>query len=349
MTVLVTGGAGYIGSHMALLLQDRGIPFVIVDDMSYGCADLVPASADEFVVGDIGDSTLIESILKRHRIKSVIHFAGSILVSESVENPLKYFENNATKTQVLLESCRKCGIENFIFSSTAAVYGEPEQIPVAENSRMIPINPYGWSKLYSETAIQALAAATGMRMAILRYFNVAGADSRLRSGELRPIATHLINVATQVALGKRDQLSIFGADYETMDGTCVRDFVHVSDLAEAHFEALQYLQNDGENLVVNCGSGIGYSVKEVVTSLETILERPLPKVVRGRRVGDPPVLLADTARIREVLGWKPKFDLIDILRTAYDWEVQVQGGHLKSNVFNWPHASPEPVVKLVTV
>ncbi|MEM1139320.1 MAG: UDP-glucose 4-epimerase GalE [Pseudomonadota bacterium] len=323
MTVLVTGGAGYIGSHMAHLLSDRGEPPVILDNLSTGFDWAIPADAT-LVVGDIADKDLLDRVFKAHGITAVIHFAGSIIVPESVDNPLKYYHNNTAKTRTLIEACVYNDIENFIFSSTAAVYGMPEVNPITEEERLLPISPYGTSKLMSELMMRDCAAAYPFRYVALRYFNVAGADPKLRCGQSTKDATHLIKVANQVALGQRDQLSIYGTDYPTADGTCIRDYIHVTDLAEAHYLALQHLRAGGEALALNCGYGHGFSVREVVETLEAVIGRPIDKVETERRAGDPPSLVADSGQLRARFGWEPAHDdLAQIIRHALDWEEKL--------------------------
>jgi UDP-glucose 4-epimerase len=323
--VLVTGGAGYIGSHVVWALADAGYPVVVLDDLSTGRREALPASV-RLIVGDVGDRRLVETAIVEQDIATVLHFAGSVLVGRSVEDPLGYYANNTVNSHALIAACVATGVENFIFSSTAAVYGMPEEQPIDETAPTRPINPYGASKLMTETMLRDTAAATGLNFVILRYFNVAGADPAGRTGELRPEASHLINLATQVALGKRPVLSIFGDDYDTPDGTCIRDYIHVSDLAEAHLRALEHLVRGGASLTLNCGYGRGVSVRAVLTQVGEIIGRPLPVQSAPRRLGDPPVLVAAADRIRTALEWRPRHDDLGfIIRTALDWERRLAG------------------------
>lgn len=318
-SVLVTGGAGYIGSHVVCRLAEAGYRVVVLDDLSKGTREAVLHG--ELVVGSVGDGALVERLLDEHAVDSVLHFAAHVVVPESVAEPLKYYGNNTCASRVLLECCARAGVERFIFSSTAAVYGVPESQSCHERTPTMPINPYGMSKLMTERMLEDLAAASSLRHVTLRYFNVAGADSRGRIGQCDPDATHLIKVACQVAVGARESLAIFGTDYPTPDGTGVRDFIHVEDLADAHADALTYLENAGESVTLNCGYGRGYSVREVIDAVERASGTPLRTREAGRRPGDPPSLIADAGRIRQVLGWTPRFDDLDyIVRTALQWE-----------------------------
>ena len=318
--VLVTGGAGYIGSHVVLALADCGREVVVLDDLSTGHADAVPPSA-RLVVGSVGDRALVRRVIGETGVTSVLHFAASISVEESVGDPLGYYANNTVNSHALIASCVAAGIRHFIFSSTAAVYGAGAGERLAETAPTEPINPYGASKLMTERMLRDTAAATGLGTVILRYFNVAGADPAGRAGERRQVASHLLDVATQVALGRRPFLSIFGTDYDTPDGTCVRDYIHVSDLAAAHVSALAYLERGGAGTTLNCGYGSGASVREVVERVGAIAGRALPVQPAPRRAGDPPRLVADPARIHAVLGWQPRHgDLDTIIRTALAWE-----------------------------
>lgn len=320
MTLLITGGAGYIGSHMALRLLELGEDVVVLDDLSAGRRALVPAGA-RLVVGDVGDKEGLGELLGNHRIDGVIHFAGSIIVPESVAVPLRYYLNNTVNSRTLIEACVQFGVPHFIFSSTAAVYGEPERSPVTERGALKPINPYGRSKLMTEWMLEDAARAHGLDYVALRYFNVAGADPKGRSGQVSPKATHLIKTACEVATGKREQLEIFGTDYPTRDGTCIRDYIHVTDLVEAHVAALEHLRQGGPSDVFNCGYGRGCTVLEVVAALGRVLGRGIPVVHADRRSGDCAALVADASRIRKVLGWRPHHDDLDfIVRTALDWE-----------------------------
>lgn len=317
---LVTGGAGYIGSHTVLALRQAGRRVVVLDDLSTGSRRVVPDDV-EFVLGDAGDKALVRSLIAGYDIGSVIHFAGSILVEESVSEPLQYYGNNVAVSRNLLEACSEAGIDRFIFSSTAAVYGAPQEVPVPEAAPTLPINPYGSSKLVIEWMLRDLDRAIGLRYVALRYFNVAGADPQGRSGQLGPVATHLIKIASQVVAGLRESIAIYGDDYDTPDGTCVRDYIHVSDLAAAHLAALEYLEAGGESCSLNCGYGHGYSVREVLRAVERCMGRPLNARRAPRRPGDPPVLVADVSALRRTLRWSPRFDNLDvIITTAVDWE-----------------------------
>ncbi|GAB5468622.1 MAG: UDP-glucose 4-epimerase GalE [Rhodospirillales bacterium] len=321
MTLLITGGAGYIGSHMAYAALDRGLSVVILDDLSNSVPDFIPAEA-VFYEGDIADRALLERIFAAHEIDCVAHFAGSILVPESVSNPLKYYKNNTVKTQELLAATCAAGIKRFIFSSTAAVYGQPGVSPIAETTPLDPLSPYGASKLMSETMIRDTAVAEGLSFGILRYFNVAGADPQGRSGQSSLNATHLIKVASQAAHGQRAKLDLYGTDYPTPDGTCIRDYIHVSDLAEAHVLAYRHLMADGESFTLNCGYGKGFSVREVIDVVKAVAGKEFPVVEVARRAGDPPSLVAEASRIREVLGWEPEHDsLEEIVSHALAWEA----------------------------
>ncbi|WP_207477695.1 UDP-glucose 4-epimerase GalE [Arenibaculum pallidiluteum] len=324
-TVLVTGGAGYIGSHCVLALRDAGYGVVVVDDLSTGRRASVPADVP-LVVGNVGDGRLMEATLREHRAVAALHFAGSIVVPESVAQPLKYYRNNPANSQTLMDACRRAGVANFIFSSTAAVYGQPDTIPLDEDTPTRPINPYGWSKLMTEWMLRDYAAAYGLRYAVLRYFNVAGADPAGRTGQSFPGATHLLKLACQTALGQRPRLSIFGTDYPTADGTCIRDYIHVSDLAQAHVDALRHLLGGGGSLTANCGYGRGFSVREVVRAVEKVTGAELPVEFAERRLGDPAALVSSPGRIRAVLGWTPRHDDLEyIVRTALDWERKLAG------------------------
>jgi len=317
---LITGGAGYIGSHTVIALRQAGRSVVVLDNLSTGSRSVVPDDVT-FVEGDAGDGQLVEALIAEHDIGSVIHFAGSILVEQSVSEPLLYYANNVAVSRNLLEACSRAGVEQFIFSSTAAVYGAPEQVPIPEHAATRPINPYGNSKLVIEWMLRDLAAAADLRYVALRYFNVAGADPQGRSGQLGPVATHLIKIASQVVAGVRDSIAIFGDDYDTPDGTCVRDYIHVSDLAAAHLAALEYLESGGESCSLNCGYGHGYSVREVVEAVERCTGQALNPRRAPRRPGDPPILVADVGALSRTLRWSPRYDNLDvIITTAVDWE-----------------------------
>lgn len=317
--VLITGGAGYIGSHVVRQLGERGERIVVLDNLSTGFRDAVLYG--DLVVGDIGDSTLVAQILRDHDVDSVMHFAGSTIVPESVSDPLKYYHNNTCNTRALLECCRDNGVRHFIFSSTAAVYGIPESGIAAEDTPTAPINPYGTSKLMSEWMLRDLAAATDMRYIALRYFNVAGSDPQGRIGQNTPNATLLIKVAAETAVGKREKISIFGTDYPTPDGTGIRDFIHVEDLSDAHLKALDYLRRDGASTILNCAYGHGYSVREVLDTVQRVHGAPFTIEEAPRRPGDPPELIAAADRIRSLLGWVPRYDdLAQIVESSLNWE-----------------------------
>jgi len=320
MSILVTGGAGYIGSHMVWRLLDAGEDVVVLDRLSTGFDWAVPREA-EFVIGDVGDEALVGTLLRDHDVEAVIYFAGSIVVPESVSDPLGYYLNNTVKSRSLIESCVQAGVRNFIFSSTAAVYGTPAVVPVSEDARLNPESPYGSSKLMTEIMLRDAASAHDLGYAALRYFNVAGADPGGRTGQSTKNATHLIKVATQAALGTRQGMDIFGTDYPTGDGTCVRDYIHVSDLVDAHYLALRHLRSGGQSIVANCGYGRGYSVREVVDAVKTVSGSDFPVRECPRRYGDPAAIVADASLIRRDLGWMPAHDdLAEIITHALTWE-----------------------------
>jgi UDP-glucose 4-epimerase len=316
---LVTGGAGYIGSHVARQLGERGERLVTLDNLSSGFRGAVLHG--EFVEGDSGDANLVARLLAENQVDTVMHFAAHISVPESVANPLKYYRNNTANTRTLLECCVAAGVKHFVFSSTAAVYGIPESGAASEDTPTLPINPYGQSKLMSEAMLRDVAAVTPLRYVALRYFNVAGADPGGRIGQCTPEATHLIKVACEHAVGRRPRITIFGTDYGTPDGTCVRDYIHVEDLADAHLQALDYLRGGGESATLNCGYGRGFSVRDVLREVERVSGQALAIDETGRRAGDPPELIAVAHRIRETLGWRPRHeDLGRIVATALAWE-----------------------------
>jgi UDP-glucose 4-epimerase len=318
--VLVTGGAGYIGSHTSLALLAQGWDVLIADDLSTGSRKLVPPQA-ELQIGNVGDAAFITPLLKSFQPEAVIHFAGSISVPESVANPLKYYRNNFSVSGSLVQACLDASVHRFIFSSTAAVYGMPDQLPVSEGAPTAPINPYGHSKLMTEVMLKDVAAASPLRYAALRYFNVAGADPRGRAGQVVQNSTNLIKVVAELAAGRRDEITVYGDDYPTEDGTCVRDFIHVSDLAEAHVAALNYLMSGGDSQILNCGYGTGFSVKQVLSTAEKVAGRKLTYRMGPRRAGDPHAVIAETARIRKLLPWTPRHaDLELILSSAIAWE-----------------------------
>ena len=321
LPVLVTGGAGYIGSHAVLALLDSGWPVVVIDNLSTGFEWAVPEGVP-FARGDIADQDLVGRLIADHGIGAIIHFAGSIIVPESVENPLKYYENNTAKTRSLLESAVRGGVRHFLFSSTAATYGIPERVPIDEQTRTQPINPYGWSKLMTERMLADVAFAHPLNFCALRYFNVAGADPKGRSGQSTAGATHLIKVAVQAATGKRDHVSVFGTDYDTPDGTGVRDYIHVSDLADAHVFALEKLIADpGSSHILNCGYGHGFSVLEVLDAVDRVTNLRIERRLEPRRAGDPDSLVADNKAILATLPWRPRHDDLEtIVRHALAWE-----------------------------
>jgi UDP-glucose 4-epimerase len=319
--VLVTGGAGYIGSHMVHTLVDAGERVVVLDNLSTGFRDAVRDA--ELVVGDVGDGDVVRRTIAANDVDTVMHFAAHTVVPESVSNPLKYYGNNTCATRSLLQSCIASGIAHFVFSSTAAVYGMPASGVADEDTPTAPINPYGSSKLMSEMMLRDVCAATPMRSVVLRYFNVAGCDPAGRIGQSTRNATLLVKVACEHAVGKRKSLAIFGTDYDTPDGTCVRDYIHVDDLASAHLRALDYLREGGASVTLNCGYGHGYSVREVLSTVERVSGRPLVIVEEGRRAGDPPALIARSDRLKALLRWQPRHDDLDVIvRTALAWEAR---------------------------
>ena len=319
--VLVTGGAGYIGSHAVLALQDAGWPVAVIDNLVTGFRFAVPDGVP-FYEGDVADGELLACIFAEQGTRAIMHFAGSVLVPESVENPLKYYDNNTARTRALIAAAVAAGVPHFIFSSTAATYGIPEVSPVTEDTPQRPINPYGWSKLMSERMLADVAAAHPMNYGALRYFNVAGADPQGRSGQSTAGATHLIKVAVEAALGKRDSVAVFGTDYATPDGTGVRDYIHVTDLAAAHVLALEALMAaPGRSLTMNCGYGHGFSVLEVLDAVDRVTNMTIDRRMEPRRAGDPDTLISDNARIKATLPWQPRFeDLEAIIGHALQWE-----------------------------
>lgn len=319
--VLVTGGAGYIGSHAVLALADAGWRVAVIDNLSTGFAFAVPEGVPLYQ-GDIADADLLARIIAEQGIGAIMHFAGSIIVPESVENPLKYYENNTVKSRALIEAAVRGGVQHFIFSSTAATYGIPEVERVTEDTPREPINPYGWSKLMTERMLADASVAHGFNYCALRYFNVAGADPQGRTGQSTAGATHLIKVACEAATGKRDHVGVFGTDFDTPDGTGVRDYIHVSDLAAAHVLALEALIDQPErSLTMNCGYGRGFSVLEVLDAVDRVTNRTIERRMEARRAGDPGQLISDPARIRATLSWQPRFaDLDTIVTHALQWE-----------------------------
>ncbi|MHA6641409.1 UDP-glucose 4-epimerase GalE [Mesorhizobium sp. A623] len=335
MTVLVTGGAGYIGSHMVWELLDAGESVVVLDRLSTGFEWAVAPEA-KLVVGDVADKELVGQIIRDHGVDAIIHFAGSIVVPESVADPLAYYENNTCKTRALIETAVREGVANFIFSSTAAVYGGAGLEPVREDAQLSPESPYGLSKLMSEWMLRDAAAAHGLRYTALRYFNVAGADPKGRTGQSTPGATHLIKVACETALGKRASMQVFGTDYPTPDGTCIRDYIHVSDLAAAHRLALQRLRAGGASMIANCGYSHGYSVIEVIDSVRRVFGHDFPVVMGVRRAGDAAAVVANSDRARSELGWVPKHDdLTRIVTDALAWE-RILTAKNSSRAADWP-------------
>jgi len=323
MTVLVTGGAGYIGSHMVLELVEAGEKVVVLDNLSTGRRQAVHPQA-ELVVGEFGDAELVKRLLVSHDVDAIIHFAAKIVVPESVADPLGYYLNNTASARSLLACAVECGVKHFIFSSTAAVYGDPQQNPVTEDETLKPVSPYGRSKLMVEWMLADTAAAHDLKYVVLRYFNVAGADPKGRAGQSFPNATHLIKVAVQAALGLRKGMEMFGTDYPTPDGTCLRDYIQVTDLARAHMAALKHLRAGGDNLTCNCGYKRGYSVKEVIETVKKVSGVDFPVKISGRRAGDPAAIVADNARAKAALGWTPIHDdLEEIVRQALAWEKKL--------------------------
>ena len=320
MAILVTGGAGYIGSHMVHELNDAGEQVVVLDNLSTGFRFLLPNSVP-MIVGHTGDQELVTKIVTQHRVEAIIHFAASIVVPESISDPLGYYRNNTVNTALLLQAAVASGVRQFIFSSTAGVYGNAEVVPVREDAPTQPISPYGTSKLMSEILLHDTARAHSMKFVVLRYFNVAGADPKMRTGQATPQATHLIKVTCETVLGQRDKMNVFGTDYPTPDGTCIRDYIHVTDLVRAHSAALAYLRRGGGSATFNCGYGHGYSVLEVLETARRVSGRNFPVEFAGRRAGDPASLVADVSRIQATLDWRPQYDNLDtIVSHALAWE-----------------------------
>jgi UDP-glucose 4-epimerase len=332
MTVLVTGGAGYIGSHMVRALVDAGENVVVVDNLSTGFSALLPEGVPLFI-GDAGDENLVEGVIAQHGVESIVHFAGSVVVPESMRDPLGYYRNNTMTTQSLLNAAVKSGVSRFIFSSTAAVYGNPEQVPVPETAPTRPLSPYGMSKLMTEIMLHDVATAHGMNYVVLRYFNVAGADPLGRIGLSSIGATHLLKIAVEAATGQRAKVDVFGSDYPTPDGSCIRDFIHVTDLVEAHRAALSYLRTGGGSITLNCGYGRGYSVLETIEAVRRVSMRNFAVSQAPRRPGDVMTMVADTSRIRALLDWAPKYDDLETIAAhALAWEQKLfleRGGPLQ--------------------
>ena len=324
--VLVTGGAGYIGSHAVLALKDAGWRVAVIDDLSNGSREVVPEDVP-FFHGSIAERVLVDSIIDDLGIGAIMHFAGSIVVPESVEQPLKYYANNTLASHALISAAVDAGVKHILFSSTAAVYGAPERVPIVEDDAKLPINPYGASKLMTERMLDDASSAHPFNYGALRYFNVAGADPQGRTGQIGKGSTHLIKVAVEAAVGKREQVAVYGSDYPTPDGTCIRDYIHVSDLAAAHVAALDWLtRHPDENLVINCGYGTGLSVLEVLDAVDRANGEPIKRLIEGRRAGDPPELVAGNARLLETLDWRPAYADIDrIVGDALAWEKKLLG------------------------
>ncbi|MEO8175701.1 MAG: UDP-glucose 4-epimerase GalE [Sphingomicrobium sp.] len=325
LPVLVTGGAGYIGSHAVLALRDAGWPVAVIDDLSNGTRSVVPADVP-FFEGSIADRGLVDRILAEQKIGAILHFAGSMVVPESVEKPLEYYANNTLASHALISAAVAAGVRHIVFSSTAAVYGAPDRVPIEEGDPKAPINPYGASKLMTERMMADTSAARPLNYAALRYFNVAGADPGQRAGQIGKGSTHLIKVAVEAAVGKRAAVDVFGTDYPTPDGTCIRDYIHVSDLAAAHVAALERLiEQPDDNLVLNCGYGTGLSVLEVLDALDRVVGQPVPRQIGPRRAGDPPLLVASNRALKDTLEWRPRFAEIDtIIEHALEWERNLQ-------------------------
>jgi UDP-glucose 4-epimerase len=323
MTIMVTGGCGYIGSHMVHELTDLGRQVVVLDNLTTGFRWALPEQV-KLVVGDIGDQDLARTVMRRHGVTGIIHFAGSIVVPESVADPLGYYNNNTVKSRALIEAAVTTGVEHFIFSSTAAVYGNAKEMPLKETAPLEPMSPYGSSKLMTEIMLRDTSRAHKLRHVALRYFNVAGADPKGRTGQSTRGATHLIKVASETATGKRRSMDVFGTDYDTRDGTCIRDYIHVSDLARAHVAALGYLESGGQSDVFNCGYGKGYSVLEVLDAVRRVSSKPVNATMGPRRPGDPATIVASSDKIRAAMAWQPQLDDLDlIVKHALTWEEQL--------------------------
>ena len=329
MKLLVLGGAGYIGSHTAYELLENGHEVVIADNLVTGYKEAVPENAT-FYQGDLRDKDFLVNLLNKEKVDAVIHFAAFSLVGESVTNPLKYYENNLYGTKVLLDAMIETGVDKIVFSSTAATYGEPENIPILESDRTCPTNPYGETKLAMEKMISWAAKAHGLHYVSLRYFNACGAHKSGKIGEAHNPESHLIPLVLQVPNGKRESVSIYGNDYDTPDGTCIRDYIHVTDLAKAHILAVEYLMNGGESDIFNLGNGVGYSVKEVIETARAVTGHPIPVKEEARRAGDPARLVASGEKARKILGWEPEIkDLADIISSAWKWHSTHRNGYNK--------------------
>jgi len=319
MNVLVTGGAGYIGSHMVLELLDAGQQFIVLDNLSTGFKHAIPEGVP-LIVGDCGDQVLVSRLIRDRDVDAIVHFAGSLIVPDSIRDPLAYYRNNTTNSRTLIECAVTCGVKHFIFSSTCAVYGNPTNIPVSEVAPTLPISPYGWSKLMTEIILRDASSAYGFNHVNLRYFNVAGADPKGRAGQSTKAATQLIKVAVEAALGRRTHVEIFGNDYPTPDGTCIRDYIHVTDLVRAHFDALLYLRSGGPSATLNCGYGRGFSVLEVLDTVKRVSGVDFQVEIAARRPGDPMRIVAATELIHQMLGWQPRLDdLSTIVAHALSW------------------------------
>src|SRR6516165_10169388 len=324
MTVLVTGGAGYIGSHMVLELLDAGERVIVLDNLSTGLQRAVPDGVP-LIVGDTGDQVLVSRLIREYEVQAIIHFAASLIVPDSVRDPLAYYRNNTVNSRALIESAVNGGVKHFIFSSTCAVYGNPKKLPVSEDTPTLPISPYGSSKLMTEIILRDASNAYGFDHVSLRYFNVAGADPKGRAGQSTKAATPLIKVAVEAALGLRTKVEVYGTDYPTPDGTCIRDYIHVSDLCRAHLDALRYLRSGGQSMTFNCGYGRGFSVLEVLDTVKQVSGISFPIVIAARRPGDLTQIVAETQLIRQTLGWQPRFDdLAIIVSHALAWECVVR-------------------------
>jgi UDP-glucose 4-epimerase len=323
-TVLVTGACGYIGSHVARMLSEQGYKVVVIDNLSTGFKDAL-IHGETLYQGDVGDAALQERVFTENKIAAILHFAAAIRVEESVADPVKYYSNNTVNTLRLLNAAVKYQVPRVIFSSTAATYGQPRKVPVDETAATIPESPYGWSKLMSEQILRDIAAAHGIKNVILRYFNVAGADPLGRLGQRTPEASHLIKVACEVAVGKRQQMQVYGTDYATPDGTCVRDYIHVEDLANAHLLALEHLLGGGESSLLNCGYGHGSSVREVIAAVKKVSGKDFKVLDAPRRAGDVASIVANADKIRQTLHWKPRFDDLEtIVKHAFEWEKKLR-------------------------